>query len=230
MIEKQPLIVLHGALGASSQLLPLAKRLGEKFDVLQLEFEGHGQTNAGDRPFRIEHFAENLASFLEEKEIQHANIFGYSMGGYVALHLAATRPELIGKVFTLATKFAWNPATSAKEVRMLDPEVIEAKVPKFGGMLKARHTALDWKEHLRKTAEMMIHLGDHPLLGEKAFAKVEIPVRLGIGDRDKMVSLEETLTSYKGLPQAELMVFPKTGHPIEKVDLDGLVFAIEQFF
>ncbi|MBK7855574.1 MAG: hypothetical protein IPJ79_12335 [Bacteroidetes bacterium] len=56
-----------------------------------------------------------------------ANIFGYSMGGYVALWLARFKPHLVQFVFTLATKLNWNEETSAKENRMLNANKMEEK-------------------------------------------------------------------------------------------------------
>lgn len=227
---KPKLVMLHGALGAQSQLKRLKQELEKTFEVLSFDFEGHGMRKAKDRPFRIQHFAENLEDFLDAHDLKDARIFGYSMGGYVALHLASKRKDLIGSIFTLATKFDWNPETSAKEIKMLDPEGILAKVPKYAETLQRRHQGLDWKEHLRMTADLMVNLGDHPLLDSETLSQIDIPVRVGLGDRDTMVSLEETQEVYKALPKGELMVIPKTPHPIEKVDLKTLGTAVAQFF
>ena len=39
-----------------------------------------------------------------------------------------------------------------------------------------------------------------------------------LGDRDKMVSLDETVAVYKSLPNAEMCVLPNTPHPLEQAD------------
>jgi hypothetical protein len=43
-----------------------------------------------------------------------------------------------------------------------------------------------------------------------------------------MVSVEETMTVYKALPAASMGMLPGTPHSIEQVNLDALVFYIEQ--
>ena len=53
------------------------------------------------------------------------------MGGYVALQLANKHPKYVQKIITLGTKFAWDKETAAKEVKMLNPEKIEEKIPAF---------------------------------------------------------------------------------------------------
>ena len=146
------------------------------------------------------------------------------MGLYIARHY----PEKISKIVTLATKFDWNEAISAKEVQMLDPAKIEQKLPTFAEDLKKRHLPNDWKEVLFKTANMMTTMGrENPLMPED-YAAINIPALLLLGDRDKMVSVEETMTVYKALPAARMGMLPGTPHSIEQVNLDALVFYIEQ--
>lgn len=47
-----------------------------------------------------------------------------------------------------------------------------------------------------------------------------------LGDRDKMVTLDETVNAYKAIPGAALSVFPETPHPLEKVDVSRIVFEL----
>jgi pimeloyl-ACP methyl ester carboxylesterase len=51
------------------------------------------------------------------------------MGGYVALKTAVLHPGRIEAIVTLGTKFHWDPENASNEVRMLNPEKIEEKVP-----------------------------------------------------------------------------------------------------
>ena len=192
-MSKPSLLLLHGALGAQSQFAPWVPLLSNDFDVHTLDFEGHGAQPFADRPFSIPGFAENLEAYLLANGLENANVFGYSMGGYVAMYLAARKPGLIGKLFTFATKLDWNPAVAAREVKMLDVATILEKVPKFAEMLKARHFGNDWQQHLARTAEMMIGLGNAPALTAADFGKLDLPVRMGIGDRDTMVTWRKRL-------------------------------------
>jgi pimeloyl-ACP methyl ester carboxylesterase len=167
---------------------------------------------------------------MEQKEIQKANIFGYSMGGYVAMYLAKHHPEKIAKVFTFATKFLWNPEIAAKEIKMLDPDKIEMKLPAFAKTLESRHSANNWKTVLNKTAEMMISLGEKNCLSITDYNSIENPVQIGIGDKDTMVTLEETIEVYRNLKNARLLVMPETQHPIERIDKQRIKNEILFFF
>jgi pimeloyl-ACP methyl ester carboxylesterase len=217
-MHRPPLILLHGALGSKAQFeswLPLLERA---FRVHTLDFEGHGSQPFADRPFAIAHFADNLEAYITANDLAPAHVFGYSMGGYVALYLARRKPALLGRIFTFATKLDWNPETAAREAKMLDVHTILEKVPRFAQSLEARHFGNDWKQHLAHTADMMRALGAAPALTGDDFAALNLPVRMGLGDRDTMVSLEETVAAYRKLPQGQLFVMPGTPHPIEKID------------
>ncbi|MCP2043054.1 alpha/beta fold hydrolase [Pontibacter sp. HSC-36F09] len=224
------LLLLHGALGAASTLQPLQQLLEADFNVHVLNFQGHGGSTLSQDPFRIELFAEDVLRYLDQHQLQQVDIFGYSMGGYVALYLALQHPDRVGRIFTLATKFAWNPETAAKEVKMLQPEKVQEKVPTFAAVLNGRHRPNDWQEVMRRTADMMQHLGNSPLLTEETLSRISVPVRISVGDRDNMVSLQETAWAYQHLPNASLQVFPNTHHPLEKVNLSQLLHELGQFF
>jgi pimeloyl-ACP methyl ester carboxylesterase len=218
------LILLHGALGAKTELLPLAKALRHEFQVHILEFEGHGET-----PFKvgfsIPSFASNLKAFILEHELEGADVFGYSMGGYVALYLAAEQPGLLGRIITLGTKFHWTPETASREVRMLNPEKIEEKVPKFAVYLAQLHGNDTWKTQMLRTAQLMLDLGNNDLL-QNRFAQVSNKCYIMLGDSDDMVTKEETENAVSSIPDATFHLLDNTAHPIARVSVDTLALKI----
>lgn len=224
------LLLLHGALGSAATMQPLSQSLAPYFTLHTLDFGGHGGSPLPPQSFRIETFAEEVLQFLDQHGLQEVDVFGYSMGGYVALYLALHYPTRIRRIFTLATKFAWSPETAMKETKMLQPDKIQEKVPAFAAKLASRHAPTDWREVVRHTAEMMTQLGQQPLLTADTLPQISVAVRLSVGDRDNMVSLEETAWAYKLLPKGSLLVLPDTEHPIELVDLHRLQQELRQFF
>lgn len=229
-MSKSNLLLLHGALGASDQFHALSKLLAEYYAIHTFDFEGHGRAPSRDRPFRIEYFAENIASYLDNNNLRDAHVFGYSMGGYAALYLALVQPERMKKIATLGTKFRWDIVTARKESSALDPRAISEKLPRFAEVLAQRHVAAGWEKVLERTAEMMLNLGQRPLLTPNELRKIQQRVRIGIGDRDSMVSIEESIEVYHTLPHGEIMMFPNTHHPFERVPLQMLVPSLVEFF
>nr|MCU0399335.1 alpha/beta hydrolase [Cyclobacteriaceae bacterium] len=135
----KPLLLLHGALGSKSQLEPLRQKLEQnRRIVFTLNFSGHS-----GEPFQIDFgiaaFADDVIRFMNKQLLSQVDVFGYSMGGYVAVWLAHKFPERIGKIYTLGTKFDWSPESAQKEVRKLDPIKIQEKIPAFARILEHRH-------------------------------------------------------------------------------------------
>ncbi|MCI0710510.1 MAG: alpha/beta hydrolase [Chloroflexi bacterium] len=222
------LLLLHGALGAAADfdsLLPLL----DMEDVYTFDFEGHGTQALPEGPFSIEQFANNVVMFMNDNDLEWIDIFGYSMGGYVALFLASEYPLRVGKIMTLATKFHWTPEAAAQETRLLDADKIQEKVPQYAGALAQLHGDT-WKDMLAATAEMIHHLGAAPPLTDERLQTIKNPVRVSLGDRDKMVTLDETVHVYQQLSNAEFQVFPSTPHPINQVAMPVLAEAINTYF
>ncbi|MFN3839082.1 MAG: alpha/beta fold hydrolase [Cyclobacteriaceae bacterium] len=223
-----PLVVLHGALGSKKQLEPLCEKLRQKgLAVYSLNFSGHG-----GEPFResfgIETFADDVLQFLEKQHLKQVDLFGYSMGGYVALWLACCAPEFVGRVITLGTKFDWSPQSAEKETRKLNVEKILEKVPAFARILEHRHAPTDWITLLRKTSSMMVNLGNQPLLSAEHFQTIKQPVTICLGDEDDMADRAYSEQVAAWLPLGKFMLLEKTRHPIEQVNLEMLASILHQ--
>src|SRR5262245_9692322 len=121
----QHIILLHGAIGAKDQLAPLVNELSSDFRVHYFSFTGHGGEPMPEEDFSIELFAKQLLNYLDTSKLEQAHLFGYSMGGYVAMYFARQYPERVIRLITLATKFEWNESIAAREVKMLDPMKLE---------------------------------------------------------------------------------------------------------
>ena len=224
------LFLLHGALGASQQFDALADVLSRSFRVHRFDFEGHGSSTT-TRPFRIQYFGDNVIDVMNRTSIASAVFFGYSMGGYVALHLAATRPHLVHAVATLGTKFRWDPETAAREAGRLDAATIRAKVPKFASTLEERHAgAGGWETVLTRTSDLLRSLGDSPPLTNDVLRSITQPVHVLVGDKDNTVTREECAGVVEVLPNASLSVLSETAHPIEHVNVEMLAAVLTTSF
>jgi pimeloyl-ACP methyl ester carboxylesterase len=225
----QHLVLLHGAIGNSTQLKELQENLSHSFDVHLYDFPGHGGTDMPEQ-FSIPLFAESLLAFLNENSITQVDIFGYSMGGFVAMYLAKHHPERVNKITTLATKFEWNESVALKEIKMLQPEIIEQKIPAFAEALRQRHHPVNWRSILNATAEMLLQMGKDTPLNLYNYSSISQQCLLLLGDKDKMVSMQETEAVANALPNAKMMLLPDTPHPIEHVNTTTLAELLSVFF
>jgi esterase/lipase len=128
---------------------------------------------------------------------------------------------------TLGTKFDWTKESAAKETKMLNPDVIETKVPAFAAQLQQLHG--DWRKMLGKTAEMMLALANDAALTEKELSKILHEVQITLGSEDNMVGQEESMKMAAAMTNAKFKLLENLKHPIEKADANMLAGEILSF-
>ena len=101
----RPLILLHGGLGATEMFGPNLPALAKGRQVIGVDLQGHGRTADIDRPLSTELMAGDIAGLITHLKLERPDVMGYSLGGGVALHLAAQRPELVGRLVIVSTPF-----------------------------------------------------------------------------------------------------------------------------
>lgn len=224
------LILLHGALGHPGYFDWYVGQLSRFFNVHTPAFAGHAQTAFPSSPLTIGIYTEQLRAYCNANQLHKVHLFGYSMGGYVALAYAAQYPDQVRSVLTLATKLEWSPDVAAREMSLLQPDIVEQKVPGFAAALAQAHGPAQWKGLMTAVSGMLEHLGAHPELTDEALQAIQARVQLMVGDRDSMVTVAETHRAAGKIKQAGLAVLPDTVHPFEKVDRDLLLLLMMRFF
>ncbi len=93
-----PLCILPG-LGNDLQVwTPLSLELHRRrptLPVLLLDNLGAGRSPAPPPPYCIEEMAADVLALLDHLHLPRVHLLGHSMGGMIALHLAATHPERV---------------------------------------------------------------------------------------------------------------------------------------
>ncbi len=222
------LVLLHGALGHSEIFEPYIDSLSAYFTIHTPLFSGHGSQELPSDGISIEKYTQELTEYCREHHLTDVSILGHSMGGYVALCYAMKHPENVNSIMTLGTKFDWTEEQALKESKMLNPDIILEKVPHYAQVLEKQHGA-KWKQLLPAIADLMIDLGKKPPL-KNNLATINIPVQIMVGDKDNMVTIEESMAVYRELPNAKMAVLPDTKHPVDKVRPNLLLNLIKDFW
>jgi pimeloyl-ACP methyl ester carboxylesterase len=219
---KPTCLLLHGALGSAEQVADLASRLDDSLDVYSYNFPGHGGLPIPSEGLDMGLMRNALVAYLEKNFHEPVLVFGYSMGGYLAMSVAATRPELIRGLITLGTKWDWSPEISAQEVKMLDPVIMTEKVPALAELLKERHAPTNWQDVVEATAKMLKQLGIRPLFNEADLQGINIPIFILRGSADRMLSDAESFKVANLVRNGQYAELPDQKHPFEQVNLELL--------
>lgn len=89
-----PMVFVHGWTCDRSHFAPQAKHFSARFRCLSVDLRGHGESDKPEQAYTIEGFADDVAWMCAELGVTRAVFVGHSMGGGVALALAAARPQL----------------------------------------------------------------------------------------------------------------------------------------
>ena len=93
----QPVVLLHGLWNSSRIWQGTLETFSPAYHLYAPDLPGHGQSPACF-PWRLREVAALLGAWMRSLEIGPATVVGHSMGGALAMLLAATNPELIQRL------------------------------------------------------------------------------------------------------------------------------------
>ena len=223
--DRTPLVLLHGGLfDIDQQFGELIPVFASARRVIAVDFQGHGRTNDIDRPFSAAAFGLDVLGVLDHLGVGRADIFGFSVGGAVALDLAIAHPERVRKVIVPSTSFAasgMRGSENADAVGEMTVDMIAGTPMEAAYLAKSPHPDL---EHLQGLLDKLgaTYKSGFPDRTEAEIRGIEAPTLITVGDAD-MVSLEHAVEflrlrggdvngDFAGVPASHLAVFPGTPH------------------
>ena len=93
--EGRPLTLLHGGSGRWQSLEEVLTELAVRHRLYAPDLRGHGKSEWTPGAYNIEDYAEDIAVFLQDIVRKPAVLFGHSLGGQVAVMVAARYPHLV---------------------------------------------------------------------------------------------------------------------------------------
>ena len=224
------LLLLHGALAGKNQFDKIIPLIDKNLEPTAINFSGHGGSVMPIGGYTFDTFAKDILNYLEQNKIEKINLFGFSMGGYAAIYFAKLYPNKVDKIFTLNTKFNWDPTSTARETAKLNAEKILDKVPALANNLMVLHGMQIWKSVLKETEKLMNDLTKQVGLSQEDYAQLKTEILIGCSDKDVTATLAENKAVFELLPNAHFLCLPNTFHPFEQIKPDIIAPFINQFF
>jgi pimeloyl-ACP methyl ester carboxylesterase len=231
-----PLVLLHGFPLDRSLWEAQAEALAATHRVLAPDLRGHGDTPPSGVDYSMDALAEDVLAQLREKDINGpVALGGLSMGGYVALAIAARHPERIARLLLIATRAAADTPEAAANRLRLAAEVersgdIRPVVEAFLPRVLAATTQAERPDLVTRVRRMMERASPAAVVGclrgmaarpdrTALLASLDIPALVLAGAEDPIATPEEGQGIADALPRGRLVVIPRAGHllPIEQV-------------
>ena len=232
--DRPTLVFLHGFLGSHRDFIHLATELNQSklkpYNCLLLDLPGHGKSlGLPDRTYTLQGAAEAVLDTLDHGNIDRPILYGYSMGGRLALYLALRWPDRFSSAFLESTSPGLATASEqsarfqhdkrlAQSIQTDFPEFLnnwyQADLfkslkthPSFPQLLDRRHQN-DPDELTRSLLNM--GTGSQPSLWSE-LPQAKIPLHLIVGTADpKFCAINQKIQQL--CPTAQLHQIPNIGH------------------
>lgn len=217
-----PVVFLHGAAGASWD--PLLEQLSARYRVLAPEHPGFGRGPLPDWMTSVGDVAFFYLDLLDALDLRDVHLVGHGLGGWIAAEVAIRNTARLASLALLAPAGVESPEAPFDDVFAWSAEEFARR--QFCDQKLVR----EWQEAQAKLA-IDIVLQNRTALARLAWNprmhnpqlpywlhRIDVPTLLVWGEDDRVVPFAGHAPFRRGIPQAELVALPRSGHalPIER--------------
>lgn len=230
--EGEPLILIMGLGGDHFRWFRILPLLTEHFKVVTFDNRGVGKTDKPDIPYTMKMMSDDIAGLMDTVGIDKAHVFGISLGGMIAQNFALLHPNRIISLI-LGCTFCGGTHTISNEERsgpgVLDPSLIETMLPEERALEMmpalysrefidnnqdfvniqieyAKNNPPDITGYRRQMGAVTTH-DTYDRLPE-----IKLPTMVIAGDKDVLISVENSRLIASRIPDSELVILKGMGH------------------
>ncbi len=229
--EGYPLILIHGLASSMSLWASLDQSQLEDVQVISYDLRGHGASERATGAHTLAKHVADLKGLLSALSISRAAFAGLSLGGMIAMELAASNPEMVSALALLDTTAAFP-----QETRNLFFEM--ASSASFNGMatITDKFMQLSFSPHfMEENPKMVATIRKGKLASDagsiaaasRMVAKVDLrqrvadihcPTAILVGAQDQLTPPELAQELVASIQGAQLHIIPDSGHasPVEQ--------------
>jgi 3-oxoadipate enol-lactonase len=237
-----PVVVLGSSLGMTGEMWrPQVAALSGRFRLVRYDHRGHGGSPVPDGPYRLDSLGGDVLALLDVLGVDRVHLGGLSLGGMVAMWVAAHAPERVDRLALLCTSAAFGQpdawAQRAAAVRAGGTVAIADFVlgrwftPSFAArqpdvVAWARQQLLDTPAGGYAACCAAIEVMDlEPVLGN-----ITAPTLVIAGEDDPATPPEYAKRIAAGIPEARLEVLPGAAHLANVEQPDAVNRLLLSFF
>ena len=230
----RPLVLFNRFRGTLDDWDPLTNDLLAKTrKVIIFDNVGVG-FSSGIVPSSVRQMALDAITFLEALFDEPVDIMGFSLGGYVVQMIALERPDVVRKMIMAGTGPGvgtpetqpsprinqYTTRTSVDEEAIVNLFFTDSEKSKAAGhahWARTQQRAKDRAPALKpeSIAGQVAAVADWRAGKGSAYANlssISVPVLIANGDEDRMVPTVNSWLAYVRIPNAELVLYPDSGH------------------
>jgi pimeloyl-ACP methyl ester carboxylesterase len=230
-----PIVLLQHFMGNLDNYDPaITDALAAGREVILTDNAGVG-LSTGTAPSSVAEMARDAASLIDALGLDHVDLFGFSMGGYVAQQIALDRPELVRRLILVGTgprggdgMAQRDPDVAPLFTNVYDPQDLmwlpiffspsepsQAAGREFLERIRARTEDRDAPVSTTTVAAHLAAAGEWGTPSQGSFdylKKIEQPTLVVNGNNDIVVATVNSYILQQNLPNAELVLYPDSNH------------------
>ncbi|MCY3949832.1 MAG: 2-succinyl-6-hydroxy-2,4-cyclohexadiene-1-carboxylate synthase [Acidimicrobiaceae bacterium] len=247
----EPVVVIHGFTGSGKMMAPLVDRL-DGWRCIAVDLPGHGRSPSptDSALYSIEATAASVAAVAAGTPDGHCHVVGYSMGGRVALALAAASPQVCRSLALISATAGMADEADRSRRREAD-EALADRIGQHGldqfvedwmaapmwDTLRARLRPSEWEASMRQRRGCdPVGLANSLRAGGTGsmtplwdrLGALDVPTLLMCGELDAKF-VEIGLRMSELLPKSELAVMPGVGHAVHLEAPEGCADTVADF-
>ncbi len=230
-----PVVLVHGLGGRAedwASLMPQLVRDGHR--VYALDLPGYGRSDwPRTAQYSIPELAGAVEAFMDHEHLAHTDLGGWSMGGWIALHVALDQPQRIRRLMVFdSAGLRWNltfdtnvfaPNTPEK-LQKLDDLLMPNGAPHVPGFIQKAIFRFVGRHGWVVERNLDSMLTQKSLLDGK-LSTLQMPMLIVWGKQDHVIPVAVGEAMHEDVPQSELEIFDGCGHlaPAQCADRVGPV-------
>jgi pimeloyl-ACP methyl ester carboxylesterase len=203
-----PVVLLHGLSGSHRWWLRALHRLAARYSVHVPELVGFGSSRPARRQPNIPEAAELILAWLDVLGIERCALVGHSMGGQIAIHIAARAPERLTRLVLVSAAGIPRPVSLSETARFV-AEMVPPRAWGHPGFLPV--IALDALRTgpftMLRAARYLIAADVRPFL-----PRITTPTLLIWGKSDPLTPIAHGREMQQAIPGARLVVLDGAAH------------------
>jgi pimeloyl-ACP methyl ester carboxylesterase len=220
--DGEPLALLHNFTGYGGIWERVVPRFCDRYRVIVPDLRGHGRSTGTLETIHHRNFAADIVALLDTLAVASAHFVGHSSGAMCLLFVGTQCQDRVRTLVLSGATYTLDEHAKA----VMRQRVVDAPPPDDAGLARWRHDhgAVHGEEHWKVLREAFrVFTVDPEELPFKPadLAIITRPVLIVHGDRDELFPIGIPVDLYRAMPNAELAIFPNTGHhpPFEREEM-----------
>src|SRR5215203_414780 len=236
--QGKPILFISGTSQTKDAWEPtlLSQLAATNHTVIVFDNRGIGETTVGTKPFSIEQFANDTAGLLDALQIEKADVFGASLGTFIAQELTLNYPQKVDRLILHAGYCGGNEAIYASGqaletiMTLNSPQILQNMTAEQQAMILAQIMfPPQWLEEHPEILNSVIQLAPvrsatPEIIQQQGLASgtwkgscdrlanITQPTLLIVGDQDLLIPAANSIMMAQRIPNSWLVIIQGTGH------------------